>query len=40
MDGCGTRPCFSQLKVLFTGADNATTPENPFPGAREGMTCP
>ena len=34
------RPCFTQLKMLFAGVDNASTPENLFLGSGEGMTRP
>jgi hypothetical protein len=29
-DGYRTRLCFSQLKILFAGAGNASAPKKPF----------
>jgi len=39
-DGYRTRPCFSQLKMLFAGAGNASAPIKPFLGVEYTLTRP
>ena len=38
--GCGIYFCFSQLKIRFAGADNASAHENLFLGGGDALTCP